>query len=85
MNFKEQYEEIADVARTIIDNPERGYKEFKTNKTGADFLKKGNPDIELQSFSTTGLRTTLGSGKPLNIAFIAELDAVYAPTHWRSD
>jgi len=85
MNFKEQYEGIADVARTIFDNPELGYKEFKTNKTVSDFLKKVNPDIELQSFSTTGLRTTLGGGKPLNIAFIAELDAVYAPTHWRSD
>ncbi|MGG4094428.1 M20/M25/M40 family metallo-hydrolase [Paenibacillus lautus] len=85
MNFKEQYEGIADVARTIFDNPELGYKEFKTNKTVSDFLKKVNPDIELQSFSTTGLRTTLGSGKPMNIAFIAELDAVYAPTHWRSD
>lgn len=85
MSFKEQYEEIAGVGRTIFDNPELGYKEFKTNQTVTDFLKKVNPDIELQSFSTTGLRTTLGSGKLLNIAFIAELDAVYAPTHWRSD
>lgn len=85
MSFKEQYEEIAGVGRIIFDNPELGYKEFKTSQTVSDFLKKVNPDIELQSFSTTGLRTTLGSGKPLNIAFIAELDAVYAPTHWQSD
>ncbi|MCT1402628.1 M20/M25/M40 family metallo-hydrolase [Paenibacillus sp. p3-SID867] len=85
MSFKEQYEEIAGVGWTIFDNPELGYKEFKTHQTVTEFLKKVNPDIELQSFSTTGLRTTLGSGKPLNIAFIAELDAVYAPTHWRSD
>ncbi|KKO54888.1 M20/M25/M40 family metallo-hydrolase [Paenibacillus sp. DMB20] len=85
MSFKEQYDEIAGIARTIFDHPELGYKEFKTRKTVEDFLKKVNPDIDLQSFSTTGLRTSLGSGKPLNIAFIAELDAVYAPTHWHSD
>ena len=73
MSFKEQYEEIAGVGRTIFDNPELGYKEFKTHQTVTEFLKKVNPDIESQSFSTTGLRTTLGDGKPLNIAFIAEL------------
>ena len=85
MSFKEQYDEIAGIARTIFDHPELGYKEFKTRKTVEDFLQKVNPDIDLQSFSTTGLRTSLGTGKPLNIAFIAELDAVYAPTHWHSD
>ena len=73
MSFKEQYEEIAGIGQTIFDNPELGYKEFKTNQTVADFLKKVNPDIELQSFSTTGLRTTLGSGKPLNIALSRSL------------
>ncbi|MFD0713242.1 M20/M25/M40 family metallo-hydrolase [Paenibacillus sp. GCM10027626] len=85
MGFKEQYEEIADIARTIFNNPELGYKEFKTSSMVADFLKKVNPAAELESFSTTGIKTSLGSGKQLNIAWIAELDAVYAPTHWRSD
>jgi len=85
MSFKEQYEEIAQIARTIFEHPELGYKEFNTSKLVEEFLKKVNPEVELQPFSTTGLRTSLGAGKPLNIAFIAELDAVYAPSHWRSD
>ncbi|MFM1652854.1 M20/M25/M40 family metallo-hydrolase [Brevibacillus sp. B_LB10_24] len=85
MIFKEQYEEIHRIARTIFENPELGYKEVKTRKAVVDFLKKVNPDIELETFSTTGLKTSLGSGRELNIAFIAELDAVYAPSHWCAD
>ena len=37
MSFKEQYEEIAGVGRTIFDNPELGYKEFKTHQTVTEF------------------------------------------------
>lgn len=85
MLFKEQFEEIAAIARTIFDNPELGYKEVKTRQTVIDFLKKTNPDVELRTFSTTGVKTSLGSGSELNIAFIAEMDAVYAPSHWRAD
>ncbi|WP_079911671.1 M20/M25/M40 family metallo-hydrolase [Paenibacillus sp. 32352] len=85
MLFKEQFDEIHRIARTIFDNPELGYKEVKTRQTVVDFLTRVHPGIELESFSTTGLKTSLGSGKKLNIAFIAELDAVYAPSHWRSD
>ncbi|AJY74798.1 M20/M25/M40 family metallo-hydrolase [Paenibacillus beijingensis] len=85
MLFKEQYEEIAAIARTIFENPELGYKEVKTRQTVIDFLTKTNPDIELETFSTTGLKASLGSGSGLNIAFIAELDAVYAPSHWCAD
>ncbi|RHW42721.1 carboxypeptidase [Neobacillus notoginsengisoli] len=85
MLFKEQYEEIAALSKQIFNNPELGFKEFKTKATVIDFLKKVNPAIELEEFSTTGFKTTLNAGKNLNIAFIAELDAVYAPSHKWSD
>ncbi len=85
MSFKKQYDEIRRIAETIFNHPELGYKEFKTNSLVAEFLKRVNPKAELQTFSTTGIRTSLGTGKSLNIAFIAELDAVYAPTHWNAD
>ncbi|NMM53781.1 M20/M25/M40 family metallo-hydrolase [Paenibacillus aquistagni] len=87
MNFKTQYEEILHIARTIFDNPELGYKEHKTKETVASFLQKVNPEVQIEEFSTTGMKTVLGEGKGkgLNVAFIAELDAVYAPTHWHAD
>ncbi|MBS4206918.1 M20/M25/M40 family metallo-hydrolase [Bacillus sp. FJAT-50079] len=85
MIFQEQFEAIKEIGTSIFNHPELGYKERKTKKTVIDFLKSVNPTIEFEEFSTTGIKTTLGSGKDLTIAFIAELDAVYAPTHWRAD
>lgn len=79
------YKKIKDIADSIYANPELGYKEEHTKKTVMDYLKTVNPSIAFEEFSTTGLRTTLGKKKNLHIAFIAELDAVYAPTHFRAD
>ena len=83
--FKEQYPKIKELAEIIYYNPELGYKEEKTKKTVIDFLKSVNPEITIEEFSTTGFRTSLGKDKDLKIAFIAELDAVYAPSHRFSD
>ncbi|MBP2077013.1 M20/M25/M40 family metallo-hydrolase [Oceanobacillus polygoni] len=86
MFFKEQYEEIRKIAEQIYYHPELGYKEHQTKQTIIEFLKKVNPTIQIDEFSTTGFRVTLGSEKKdLHLAFIAELDAVYAPTHMCAD
>ncbi|MFP7494529.1 M20/M25/M40 family metallo-hydrolase [Terribacillus saccharophilus] len=85
MLLSTNYEQIRKLGETIYANPELGYKEERTKQIVNDFLKECNPDCTIESFSTTGLRTTLGEGKDLHIAFIAELDAVYAPTHFRAD
>jgi amidohydrolase len=79
------YEEIKKLGESIYENPELGYKEEHTKQAVIDYLKKYNPECTIQKFSTTGLRTTLGEGKPIHIAFLAELDAVYAPSHFRAD
>lgn len=80
--FKEQYQEIKDVADRIFAHPELGYKEIETKKKVVDYLKSINPRINIEEYSTTGLKTCLGTGKnDLNMAFVAELDAVYAPSH----
>lgn len=79
------YEKIKEIADSIYAHPELGYKEENTKKIVIDFLKTVNPSITFEEFSTTGFRTTLGKKKSLHIAFIAELDAVYAPTHFRAD
>lgn len=86
MLFKEQYETIKQIADKIYANPELGYKETQTKETIMAFLKKVNPAVQLEEFSTTGFKTSLGGeGKDLHIAFIAELDAVYAPSHMYAD
>lgn len=85
MIFKEQYLEIKEIAKEIFDHPELGYKEINTKSTVVNYLKNVNPTIELEYFSTTGIKTNIHNGKELTIAFIAELDAVYAPTHKWAD
>src|SRR5699024_2125314 len=83
--FEQQYEEIKAIAEKIFDHPELGYKEENTKKTVLEFLQKVNPSMEYETFSTTGMKTYLGEEKVLKVAFIAELDAVYAPTHYNAD
>jgi len=88
MQFKQQYEEIKQLAEDIYYHPELGYKEVRTKEKVLKYLEKVNPDLQIEEFSTTGFRTTLGkdgSEKKLHLAFIAELDAVYAPTHMYAD
>ncbi|MFS0560583.1 M20/M25/M40 family metallo-hydrolase [Terribacillus sp. 179-K 1B1 HS] len=79
------YEQIKKLGESIYANPELGYKEKRTKQIVIDYLNDCNPECTIQEFSTTGLRTTLGEGKKLHMAFVAELDAVYAPTHFRAD
>lgn len=83
--FTKQYEEIRQIANRIFDNPELGYKEQKTHQTVLEFLREVNPELTYEVFCGTGIKTTLGTGKPLNLGFIAELDAVYAPSHFHAD
>ncbi|KKK36241.1 metal-dependent amidase/aminoacylase/carboxypeptidase [Mesobacillus campisalis] len=86
MIFKKQYKEIKKVAEEIYFHPELGYKEERTKEKIIECLKQMNPDVRIEEFSTTGIKTTLGNQeKDLHIAFIAELDAVYAPSHMYAD
>lgn len=86
MHFKKHYEEIKKIAEQIYYHPELGYKEHQTKQTIIDYLKKVNQTIQIDEFSTTGFRVTLGNEKKdLHLAFIAELDAVYAPTHMHAN
>lgn len=86
MFFKEQYQLIKDVAEDIYYHPELGYKEQRAKENIIRFLKEVDPDVDIEHFSTTGFKTTLGPEEgDTHIAFIAELDAVYAPSHMYAD
>ncbi|MHC5280602.1 M20/M25/M40 family metallo-hydrolase [Listeria kieliensis] len=85
MFFQERFEEMSKIAHDLFDHPELGYKEVYTKKVVEDFLLKENPDAQLEHFSATGIKTWLSKDKEMTMAFIAELDAVYAPTHFNAD
>lgn len=85
MKFKKYYDEIYDISKDIYINPELGYKEFRTSSLVKEYVEKYYKDVEFVDFARTGFKFSLGSGgKDLNMAFIAELDAVYAPSHFHA-
>ncbi|WP_077302014.1 M20/M25/M40 family metallo-hydrolase [Virgibacillus pantothenticus] len=87
MQFKRQYATIKQIAEDIYYHPELGYKEKRTRSQVMAYLKQINPNIKFDDFSITGFTTSLGDkeAKDLHVAIIAELDAVYAPTHMYAD
>lgn len=85
MLFKEKYHDILQITEQIFAEPELGYKEHKTKAKVIEFIQRENSSAVLSFFSTTGIKTTLSNDKPKTVAFIAELDAVYAPTHFQAD
>lgn len=78
-------ERIKEVTKDLFNIPELGFKEFKTSKKIQDELKFLNPNIEMEIFSKTGIKTYLSKDKDITICFLAELDAVYAPSHFNAD
>lgn len=79
------YEFLQGFTEDLFLHPELGYKEFRTSEKVLSELKEINPNIEFSEFSGTGIKTSLSSDKKRTMAFIAELDAVYAPTHFQAD
>ena len=87
MSFKENYKEIYEIAKDIYTHPELGYKEYRTSKTVEDFIRKYAPDFVIEKFSMTGIKVKFPkvNKNGLNMVFMAELDAVYTPTHFHAD
>lgn len=69
----------------LFNHPELGFKEFRTSQKVVEELTYLNPDCQIEHFSGTGLKTFLNKGKELTLAFVAELDSVYAPSHFNAN
>ncbi len=78
-------QEIKDLADDLFKHPELGFKEFETKKKIEAFLYRYNKDIQIEYFSTTGMKVRLSRKHPTTLCFLAEMDSVYAPNHWCSD
>lgn len=87
MDFNKYYQEVYDFAKDIYKHPELGYKEFRTSEKIKTYLKKYKKDIKFTNFAKTGFKFTLNTKdkKSLSMAYIVEIDAVYAPSHFHAD
>lgn len=87
MDFQKYYDEVYEIAKDIYMHPELGYKEFRTSEIVKNYILKYLDNVEIESFSTTGIKFTLPTAeeKQLKMAFVVELDAVYAPSHFHAD
>ena len=72
-------EEIKALGRNLFENPELGYKEFKTREILGEFIR----DIPLTDFKTyaiTGFKATIGDGSP-HIGLLFDMDALPTKGH----
>lgn len=68
-------DELLELATTLFNTPELGYKEVKTKRIIQEFLVKHGFTIEKEYFET-GFQVTIGNSKKPYIGLIAELDAI---------
>ena len=75
------FKNILTLAEEIYYNPELGFKEENTSKIIKNFILKFFKEEEITTFAKTGIKVNLGIKKKIHIALIAEMDAVYTPSH----
>lgn len=76
---------IFDALEYIWENPETGYKEFKTSKYMEGIFENLGYEI-VSAEGITGFYTVLDTGKPgPEVLVLGELDAIICPAHPESD
>ena len=76
---------ILDAERYIWENPETGYKEYKTSKYLAENFEKLGYEL-FYAENITGFYTVLDTKRPgPTVLVMGELDAVICPSHKESD
>ncbi len=76
---------ILDAERYIWNNPETGYKEYKTSAYMEKTFKELGYELVMAE-GITGFYTCLDTGKPgPEIMILAELDSIICPSHKESD
>lgn len=81
----EKFTEILNIANDIYLNPELGYKEKRTSNIVKNYILRYMPDANIIGFSETGLKVNIEERKHIHIGLIAELDGVFAPSHFHAD
>ena len=84
-NIDNQSSLSIDIAKTILENPEPGFREYKTSQIVKNEFEKIGLKYEAD-IALTGVKAKLSSGKPgPNIAVIGELDSLIVKGHKFAD
>ena len=77
--IESEKDELIAIGRHIWQNPEPGYREFKTSKYLIDKLKALGLDVK-EGLAMTGFRADIDTGKPgPTLAIMGELDSLIIP------
>ncbi len=80
--IEKYHEEIYAAERYIWENPETGFKEWKTTKYLEDIFESAGYTLN-RAGDIPGFYTDLDTGRPgPKILILAELDALFMPNHW---
>lgn len=71
---------VIGLGRKIFENPELGYKEFKTKETIKDFLRYFELS-DFKEYAITGMKATVGKGDGLHIGLLCDMDAIPTSDH----
>lgn len=78
-------DEIISVAKTILDNPEPGFKEVKTSRLVAEKFRQMNIPFQ-DRLALTGVKGLLGGGNSGHtVGIFGELDSLIIPDHPHAD
>lgn len=73
-------EEIISLCKSIYNEPEEGFREFKTREKIKNFFKKEGIPFE-EGFAITGIKGILEGEGNINIGVFSEMDALFNPSH----
>lgn len=76
----EHAEELKETASKIYYNAERGFAEYETAKTAADFLRKYGIEPR-EGLALTGVKANINESEGPGVALIGELDGIGCPAH----
>lgn len=76
----EHAEELKETASKIYYHAERGFAEYETAKTAADFLRKYGIEPR-EGLALTGVKADINESDGPSVALIGELDGIGCPAH----
>lgn len=82
--IEEHRNTIISIGRTILENPELGYKEFKTAALVKQHFDKLGLAYE-DGLAITGVKAVAGKENGPRVAVLGELDSVVCPAHPHAD
>ena len=84
-SFQEYYPRMRELADYLLNNPELGYKEYKTSEAIEEAIHEITSMAKAEHFCNTGIKVVFNNHQTKTIGIIAELDSLYQPGHRNAD